>query len=168
MRALGRAALGVGALLAMLTIAGCGTSSAGTTGAARSGASSGVPSSGSLVGTWTTTVTKADLAAGGMTDPGLQDENSGTFRWTFDPAGSWTEVQQSLDGSPIRNPVFRGTYVVQGGTLIATTNFPTEFKDAGLHYTWSISGSELRLVVLDPPDPSVSLITESHPWTRVP
>ena len=119
-----------------------------------------------LIGSWTTTVTRADIAAGGATDAATQNENAGRFTWTFAPDGTWTSVQESLDGAPVMNPVFRGTFVVDAATLIATTTFPAQYADTGLHYTWSIDGDALRLDVLDPPDPIMPLIVETHPWQR--
>ncbi|HET9851848.1 MAG TPA: hypothetical protein VFP56_05015 [Candidatus Limnocylindrales bacterium] len=111
-------------------------------------------------------MTRADLAAGGISDPGLQNENAGRFTWTFAPDGSWTSIQQSLDGAPIANPVFRGTYAFEGDTLVARTAFPEQFADAGLHYTWVVTGDEVSFDLLDPPDPILPITMESHPWRR--
>jgi hypothetical protein len=123
-------------------------------------------SSSPLVGVWQTTITKADLEAGGVADPGAQTENSGKFIWTFAPDGTWTQIQQGLDGAHLNNPVFGGTWTVDGGNLVAVTEFPTEYRDSGLHYTWAIEGSELRFDLLDPPDPMLPIVMEAHPWTR--
>jgi hypothetical protein len=126
----------------------------------------GVPGDLPLVGTWVTTITKADLTAAGVTDPGLQNENSGRFTWTFVADGTWTSVQQSLDSAPLNSPISRGTYTVSGGTFVAVTLFPEEYRDKGLHYTWSVDGAGLHLDVLDPPDPMLPVVVETHPWTR--
>ena len=120
-----------------------------------------------LVGSWTTTITKSDLEAAGLTEPGLLNENSGRFTWTFLPDGTWTSVQESLDGSPIVSPVYRGTYTASAATFVATTEFPEQYRDSGLPYTWLLDGDELRLFVLDPPDAVMPVIVETHPWTRV-
>jgi hypothetical protein len=124
------------------------------------------PSGSPLVGSWTTTITKTDLQAAGITDPGFQNENSGRFTFTFGPDGTWTQVQESLDASTVMNPVFRGTYTVDGSAFVATTTFPEEYADAGLHYGWMIAGSDLQLDLLDPPDNLLPVIMETHPWTR--
>ena len=150
---------------------GPGGSAAGTPGAAAAtpGAASGsgaIPAGHPLIGTWTVDVTRADLAAGGITDPGAQNENSGRFIWTFAPDGTWTSIQQSLDGAPINNPVFRGTYLVDGETLIVKTAFPEQYADEGLHYAFAVTGDEVRLDLLDPPDPVLPIIVETHPWRR--
>src|SRR5687767_691123 len=112
-RAVGRMSIWVAIALA---ITGCGS---GPTAAPGSGTpTADVSSAGStasrspLIGSWSTTITKADLQAAGITDPGAQNENSGRFTFTFGPDGTWTQVQESVDGSPILNPVFRGTYVI--------------------------------------------------------
>ena len=131
-----------------------------------SGSAAGSLAGHPLIGSWTAEVTRADVAEAGFTDAGTQNENAGRFTWTFAPDGTWTNVQESLDGAPVMNPVFRGTFSVEGTTLTATTTFPPEYADAGLHYAWSIDGDELRLDVLDPPDPIIPIIVETHPWQR--
>ncbi|MEO8274045.1 MAG: hypothetical protein ABI620_08255, partial [Chloroflexota bacterium] len=119
-----------------------------------------------LIGSWITSVTKDDLATGGVTDPAARNENSGRFTWTFGADRTWTTVQESLDGSPINNPIFRGTWTVDAGTFVMTTEFPAEYKDSGLHYTWTIDGNALTLDLLEPPDPLLPLVVETHPWLR--
>jgi hypothetical protein len=154
---------------AALALAACGGGAASTPGtsAATANTTTGATLAGNpLVGAWTTAVTKQDLEGGGITDPAARNENSGRFTWTFGPDGTWTAVQESLDGSPINNPIFRGTFTVDGSSLVMTTVFPAEYRDEGLHYTWSIAGDALTLDVLDPPDPILPLVVESHPWIR--
>lgn len=156
-----------------LVAAACDSGKPAATGPAIAGPTSTNPASGrvlppsgfALLGSWVTTVTKADFAAAGVTDPALQNENSGRFTWTFGPDGTWTVVQESIDGSLINNPVFRGGYIVAGDTLVVTTEFPSDNRDAGLHYTWTKDGSAVRFDVIDAPDPMLPVIVESHPWT---
>jgi len=150
---------------AVLVPVGCGSGTSSATGSP-TGTPTSTSTSSPLVGAWATSITKADLAAAGVTDPGLQNENSGRFIWTFEPDGSWTSVQESLDGSPLNNPVFRGTYIVHGSALVAITEFPAEFRDAGLHYAFTLEGSSVRFDILDPPDPMLPVIVETHAWTR--
>lgn len=158
--------LGAAGLVVAL-VAACGQGSATATPASTTAAATaGAVSSSPLVGAWQTAITMADLEAGGVADPGLQTENSGRFIWTFTPDGKWTQIQQSLEGAKLNNPVFGGTWTVDGGNLVAVTEFPTEYRDSGLHYTWAIEGSELRVDLLDPPDPMLPIIMEAHPWTR--
>jgi hypothetical protein len=119
-----------------------------------------------LLGAWTVDITRADVAAGGITDPGTQNENAGRFVWTFSADGTWTQVQQSLDGAPVNNPVFQGTFTIVGDQLVMITEFPEQYRDDGLHYTWAVEGDEARFDLLDPPDPVLPLIVETHPWKR--
>ncbi len=142
--------------------------------AATSGAATAVPTSAgsdpvdsAIVGAWTTSVTKGDFESAGLTDPGLQNENSGTFTWTFAADGTWTQVQESLDGSPINSPIFRGTYTVDGASLVAVTEFPEPYRDSGLHYTFAVDGTSATFDLLDPPDPVLPVIVELHSWTRI-
>ena len=123
------------------------------------------PSGFPLIGSWTTSITKDDLRAAGITDPGLLNENSGRFVWTFAQDGTWTSVQQSLDGSPIRAPVYRGHYTVDGPILVAVTEFPPEYRDAGLRYRWALANGQVRFELLNPPDPIAPVIVSAHPWT---
>jgi hypothetical protein len=161
-----------GSILAcFLLVAGCSGSGASQAPAAASGAPSrsaiGVPAPSGfpLIGSWTTSITKDDLRAAGITDPGLLNENSGRFVWTFAQDGTWTNVQQSLDGSPIRAPVFRGHYTVDGPILVAVTEFPPEYRDAGLRYRWALDNGQVRFELLNPPDPIAPVIASAHPWT---
>ena len=158
--------------IALLVLAGatvgCGgpASTGGASAPAGPMGSGAIPAGHPLVGTWVTEVTRGDLAAGGIAEPGLQNENAGRFTWTFAPDGTWTSIQQSLDGAPVNSPVFRGTYTLEGDTLVATTAFPAQYADTGLHYTWSVDGDEARFDVLDPPDPIMPVVVETHPWRR--
>lgn len=153
----------IGAVLAAFAalVAACATPGAAPSPSAAAGLA-GHP----LIGAWTVDVTKADFAAAGITDPNAQNENSGRFTWTFGADGTWTQVQESLDDSPVMNPVFRGTYTVENGNLVATTTFPPEYADAGLHYAWTFEGDEIRFDLLDPPDTTLPVIIETHPWRR--
>jgi hypothetical protein len=167
-----RARPGAILVLAAMTLAACGSTAASPSDAATSAPSS-APSAGGIIpgdfpllGSWTTSITKADVAAAGITDPNAQNENSGKFTWTFAPDGTWSQVQESLDGSPINAPVFRGTYTVDEGSIVATTTFPEQYQDAGLHYAFVLEGGGVRFDLLDPPDPILPIIIETHPWVR--
>ena len=171
---IGRVALQAAALAVVaVAAAGCGGSTGPTgpggsaaTGSSAASGSGAIPAGHPLIGAWTVDVTRADFAAGGITDPGAQNENSGRFTWTFAPDGTWTSIQQSLDGAPINSPIFRGTYSIEGDTLIAKTAFPEAYADEGLHYTFAITGDEVRFDLLDPPDATLPIIVETHPWRR--
>ncbi len=140
------------------------------TGCGRSNGSPALTGSGpiaaELVGSWTSTVTREDFTTKGITDVHAQNENSGIFVWTFTDTGTWSSVQTSLDGAPIVNPVFRGTWTAVPGALTITTAFPAEYADNGVRFTWQIEDGKLSLHVLDPPDPLMPIIVETHPWVR--
>jgi hypothetical protein len=149
-----------------LTLAACGGAASAPPGTA---GPTGAPASGTpLLGAWVTEISKADFTAAGLTDPGMQNENSGRFTWTFGADGTWTQVQESLDGSPIMTPIFKGTYTVEGDALLVTTTFPEQYADDGLRYTWALAGDALTLQLHNPPDPLLPVVVESHPWSRVP
>lgn len=150
-------------LLALLG-AGC---AAGTPVASKPTASAGTLPAGFPIGSWTTTVTEADLRAGGITTTGDVGENAGVFTTTFAPDGTWTTAQQS--SAPLRWPVFRGRWVAVGAdTIRQTTTFPADFAGDVVDFTWRIEGDGLHMEVPDPPDPVLGVITGAHPWQRVP
>jgi hypothetical protein len=154
--------------VAAVSLAACGSPAASPEPAATAAPSTGtvIPGDFPLLGSWTTSVTKTDLGAAGITDPNAQNENSGRFTWTFAPDGTWSLVQESLDGSPINTPVFRGTYTVGGVSIVATTTFPEQYRDTGLHYDYALENGGVRFDVIDPPDAFLPVIVETHPWVR--
>jgi hypothetical protein len=120
-----------------------------------------------IVGTWQTTITKDDLRRAGISDPGLLNENAGRFTRTFLADGTWTIAQESLDASPIHNPVWRGTYAIEGDEIRVLIEFPPEGAGDTERYRWAVDGNELRLTLLEPTDDPLARVgTESHPWTR--
>jgi hypothetical protein len=167
-----RRCLFAGAILTgALVLAGCSTGTASSPAPAatsvapsQSALGAPLPSGFPLIGSWMTAITKDDLRAAGITDPGLLNENSGRFIWTFGQDETWTSIQQSLDGSPVRAPVFRGHYYLEGPILVAVTEFPTEYRDNGLRYRWTYANGEIRFEILDPPDPMLPVVVEAHPW----
>jgi hypothetical protein len=154
--------LGVLAILLSACAGSGGSTSPATSSASHKPAPSGFP----MLGGWTTTVTKDEIAARGFADPGIQNENSGTFTWVFEADGTWRSVQASLDGSPIRNPVFSGWYTVNGSTLTLVTDFPEAYRDDGIDYAFTVEADAVRMQVLNPPDDVMPIVFESHPWIR--
>jgi hypothetical protein len=152
--------LAVATLIAALVVAACGASGGGPSG------SRGAQVESPLVGTWQMTVSRDDLQGAGISDPGLLNENAGRFTRTFRADGTWTSAQESLDGSPIHNPAWRGTYTIEGDEMRVQIEFPTEYQGME-RYRWTIQESELRLTMLEPTDdPIARLGAEAHPWTR--
>lgn len=116
-----------------------------------------------LVGSWTTSITADDLKAGGITDVGGINENTGTFTMTFGADGTWSTSQES--DIPVRWPVFRGTMSSTGpDSFRQVTTFPSDFAGDEVDFTWSVEDGALELTVVDPPDPVLPIVMESHPW----
>jgi hypothetical protein len=116
-----------------------------------------------IVGSWTTTITEADLRAGGVTADGELSENSGVFTMTLGADGTWSTSQET--DVPIRWPVFKGTFVATGpDSFRQTTTFPADFAGDVVDFTWSAEGGSLAVKVPQPPDHILGIIMESHPW----
>ena len=152
---------------AAASLMGCGAGAA-TERPAPAAPASGAVASPSLpadfpLGTWRVTITEADLRAGGLTETGLLAENAGTFTKTFAPDGTWTIVQDSPVA--LRHPIFRGTYRATGPNEIEeTTTFPPEYAGDVVGFTWAREGTGVRFRVVNPPDPILPVVIETHPW----
>jgi hypothetical protein len=150
-----------------LLVLACGPLSVGRDGgAATSGSASAAMTTSPLVGAWVTEITREDLRGAGIEAEGVLDENSGRFTWTFKPDGTWTQVQESLDGSSVAAPVFEGLYEVDGQELIQRTTFPEQFAGDRLVFTWGIDDDgRLALHLTNPPDEILPVVMELHPWS---
>lgn len=115
------------------------------------------------LGSWTVTITEQDLRDAGITDPGMLAENTGVFTKTYATDGTWTVAQET--DAPIRWPVFRGTYQATGPNQIEEeTTFPEDYAGDVVRFTWARDGANVRFMVVDPPDPVLPILTETHPW----
>jgi hypothetical protein len=155
----------VAALMSTVAL-GCsttpGTGSPSTATGPSAASSSGIPA-GFPLGSWTTTITEADLRAGGITGTGELSENVGTFTMTLAGDSTWT-VTQDAD-VPIRWPVFRGRYAVTGPTMFQQrTEFPPDFAGDLVDFEWRVENGLLLLEVPNPPDHVLPVIMETHPW----
>jgi hypothetical protein len=165
----------IGTLAAVLAACSASPTTGGSSAGAASAATSGIAlPAGFPIGTWTTTITEADLqavsdealAAIGMSRQNLVMENSGVFTTTFGADGSWSTLQ-ATEPAP-KWPVFRGTFVPVGADAIdQTTTFPPDFAGDVVRFTWRIQDGQLHLTVQDPPDPVLPVLTEAHPWSPV-
>jgi hypothetical protein len=157
-------ALGVAVALLVGACKPAATTEVGTTGpvSTRVAIPSGLP----VLGTWATTITRADLESAGITDPGMLNENTGRFTWSLDSDGTWRTVQVSLDDAPVLTPVFSGTFAVDGdAAVLVTTTFPEAYRDSGLRYTWQVNpDGSVTFRVPEPPDPVLRAVVETHPW----
>ena len=157
-------------VLAVIAI-GCTTSSSGSPAATASasaapstpaaGAPSAIPAA--IVGTWTTTITEADLRAAGVTEQAGLDENSGVFTMHVDADGAWSMTQ--VTDTPIRWPVFKGTSSATGpDSFRQITTFPADYAGDAVDFTWSKTDGALSLRVVTPPDEILPILIETHPW----
>ena len=118
-----------------------------------------------IVGSWTTTITADDLRAAGLTDEGALAENTGTFTLTLGGDGTWETSQEA--SVPVKWPVFRGSMEATGtDSFRQTTTFPTDFAGDVVDFTWSIKDGGLLIKVVNPPDPVLPVVMETHPWQR--
>jgi hypothetical protein len=116
------------------------------------------------IGSWTTTLTEADLRAGGITAEGELTENAGVFTMTLGADGTWATAQET--DAPLRWPVFRGTWTATGSNSFRQrTDFPADFAGDVVDFTWKIEEGALVLEVVNPPDHVLPVIMETHPWT---
>ena len=161
-------------VLVTALFAGC-TSTPGASSAAP-GASSAAPASqgpttapipeGFPIGSWTTTITESDLRAAGITGEGELSENAGEVTMVLSEDGTWSTTQVS--DVPLRWPVFQGTWTATGSDgFQQTTTFPGDFAGDVVDFTWSVEDGALNLKVVNPPDPILPILMESHPWQRV-
>lgn len=138
-------------------------SQAASSGAASTSSSAAIPE-GFPIGAWTTTLTEADLRAGGITQEGELTENTGVFTMTLAADGTWTAAQET--DAPVRWPVFRGTWTATGpDSFNQLTEFPADFAGDSVDFTWRIEDGGLLLKVVNPPDRVLPVIMETHPWT---
>ena len=156
--------------MAVLTVgcaSGASQGSVASTGAppapssAYAAASVAIPAA--LVGAWTTTISEADLRAGGVTAAGELAENRGVFTLRLGADGTWSTAQVS--DVPVRWPVFKGTYQATGpDTFRQVTTFPADYLGDAVDFTWSLKDGALVLRVPNPPDPILPIVTGAHPW----
>lgn len=160
------------ALLTVLAAAvGCGV---GATSPAPAGSTTPsavlvTPPPGFPTGTYTKEISAEDYAAASVTDPAVGN-NVGRFTLLLGPDGRWTGVLES-DGANQVNPVFRGTYRVEGSDLAFTTDFPPEYAGAVSHNAWRVDDAGLWTTITSSPDPLEVLLAkaiDAEPWVPVP
>lgn len=162
----------VGALaMVAAMVAACSTTPAATSRTSAPSPADSVPSGSSAsgvpdgfpIGSWTTTITKADLLAGGITDEGDLVENAGVFITTFGADGTWTTTQDT--DAAVKWPVFRGTWTAIGADAFSQrTDFPGDFAGDVVDFKWKVEAGDLVLDVLNPPDHTMPIVVETHPW----
>jgi hypothetical protein len=165
-----RRTIGAFAMVAAI-VAACSTMPGATSPSSAPSPAGSVPSGSSAaglpdgfpIGSWTTTITEADLLAGGITDEGDLIENAGVFTTTFAEDGTWTTTQDT--DATVKWPVFRGTWTATSAdTISQRTDFPGDFAGDVVDFTWKIEGGDLLLKVVNPPDQTMPVVVETHPW----
>jgi len=110
------------------------------------------------IGVFKTTITDADLRAGGVTDI---SENHGTYTLKLLPKGRWTFHQVARNS--LQNPDHAGTYSTgKNGVTFTDTGFDVAFT-ARL----SFDGKRLRFRILRADLPELRVIFGAHPWAKV-
>lgn len=144
----------------VLVAAACGTSTGSQAPA------SAAPGTAPL-GAWTATITEQDFREAGLTDAGLISENAGTFTWTLFPDGTFIESMQA--DHPVRWPVFRGTWAeTEPGILGLRTTFPPDYVGEYIVVRWTREADGLHVRLVEPPEPTLKVHFETHPWLPAP
>src|SRR5262245_3650333 len=111
-------------------------------------------------GVFRTTITDADLKAGGVKDIA---QNHGTYTMTLRP-GRWRFVQKAPN--PLEIPVAGGGYTLAGNGIRFTIRTPAPLNGASVHGTWTYDGKALRFQGMRE-DPSAHVLFTAHPWRRI-
>jgi len=110
------------------------------------------------IGVFKTTITDADLKAGGVTDI---SENHGTYTLKLLRKGRWTMHQVARNS--LQEPDHAGTYVARKtGVTFTDTGFDVAFT-ARL----SFDGKHLRFSILKADIPELRVIFGANRWTKV-
>ncbi len=110
-------------------------------------------------GTFTTTISDADLIAG---HAGNLAGNRGTYTLKIQTGGRWT-MKNTAAGHLI-NPTQGGTYRTTGSSVAFTNLFTGGTFTARLAYRSGV----LRFTILRASRPELRVVFGAHPWRRVP
>ncbi len=109
-------------------------------------------------GVFRTTITDADLKAGGVSDLA---ENHGTYTLKLLPKRRWT-IHQTAPNA-LQNPDHTGTYAVtKDGIHFEDTGF-----GVGFTARLSFDGKHLKFKIAKADIPELRVIFGAHPWTKV-
>ena len=117
-----------------------------------------------VVGTWTTTVTKEDIlrAMPDFHQEALCD-NTGTFVWQFNADGTFTVDQTALPDCPVpANTHFEAAWVLDGNQITFAKGTPEEEI-----YEIAINSNQLTFKVVSSECPPCIAVNTVNPWTRV-
>jgi hypothetical protein len=127
------------------------------------------PPPGFPTGSFTKDLTAEDFAAANVTDPAVGN-NIGRLTLTLGADGRFTTILDSGGATQV-NPVFRGTYRVDGSDLAFTTEFPAEYAGAVAHYAWRVDEAGLWTTITSSPDPLEVILAkaiDAEPWVPTP
>ena len=133
--------------LSMILLAACGSTAEPT-----------------VVGTWTSTVTKEDIL---RVMPDFHREalcdNTGTFVWQFNADGTFTVDQTALPGCPTpANTHIEDTWSIEGNQITFAKN--TSFQEI---YEWTVEGDTLVLKHKFGECIPCKATNTANPWKRV-
>jgi hypothetical protein len=111
-------------------------------------------------GTFTTSISNADLAAGHVTGSAVA-ANRGTYTLKIQAGGRWT-MKNTAPGHLI-NPTQGGTYHATG-TSVAFTNI---FTGGTLTARLALRAGTLRFTILKASRPELRVVFGAHPWRKV-
>lgn len=108
-------------------------------------------------GTYTTTVTVADLVNIGMPRD-FVCENAGTFAMTV-TGNKWSMFQTAVSGCTVKEPSWNGTWKICGDEAVFT-------PDGGGSYTygWTFDGTSLRFTRVEDDVPHRIVMMITYPW----
>ena len=116
------------------------------------------------LGTYTTTLTRDDVKNAGFPSEHDMDENAGFFTLDVNDDGTWRFVQTS--NVPLENPVFQGTFAVDGDQIAFRVIEPLEFNTEVDTVTWKLIGKTMLFTWVGPDQGLSTLIWTKHPWTK--
>lgn len=154
----------VGLIMLSLTLTACAPS---TPPAAPPATPTAMEPKQTILGSWTTTVTKDDIL---RVMPGFETQylcdNSGTFVWKFNADGTFTIDQTALSDCPLDAsavPHVEDKWTMEGNLLTLAKGTPDQEI-----YEISIGGSQLTFVKAKSSDciPCIAVNT-ANPWKRV-
>ena len=111
-------------------------------------------------GTFTTSISNADLAAGHVTGSAVA-ASRGTYTLQLQTGGRWT-MKNTAPGHLI-NPPQGGTYRVTGSSVAFTNVFTGGTFTARL----ALRAGALRFTILKASRPELRVVFGAHPWRKI-
>ena len=117
-----------------------------------------------VVGTWTSTVTKEDVL---RVMPDFHQEalceNTGTFVWQFNADGTFAVDQTAIPECPVPdNPHIEDTWSIEGNQITFAKGTP--FEEV---YEWTVEGNTLVMKHISGECIPCQAANTANPWTQV-